>query len=330
MTIVTIMAGGLGKRMNSTIPKVLHLVGNEPMLVRVIKTALQINPKKIFIIVGKYKLEIELCLKEYNVLNNIEFIIQETALGTGHAIQCCVPMLEKCEKDDNIIILSGDVPLITEKLLKDLNKNINYAKIVTTNYDNPQGYGRIICKNDKFLKIVEEKDCNDQEKQCKIINSGIYAFKNKYLLEYVMKLNTNNAQNEYYLTDIFEIILKSIEGSFIDLLNILREDQYQLEGINNISQLNEMNKLYEKMNNKELIFCCPHCNQQIIINIKDLNCKIFRHGILKSTYKQIDPHMKKIECDKLSNDGLIYGCGRPFRIFLDNTGDYNIIECEYI
>ena len=236
--IVIIMAGGLGKRMKSELPKVLHKIQNKPMLVHVIERALELNPVKIYVIVGVYKKIISSTLEEYHLLKNIEFVNQDNPMGTGHAIQCCRTQL-KDYQNHNVIILSGDVPLISKNTLDNMLDNLNSVKILTTDRDNPKGYGRIILKENKFQRIIEEKDCNEEERKCKKTNSGIYAFKSNLLYKYLPYLNNNNSQNEYYLTDIIEII-KNHEHIDIDMFNLSREKQIELSGVNTKEQLEEL------------------------------------------------------------------------------------------
>ena len=242
--IVVIMAGGLGKRMNSDLPKVLHKIGDKPMLLRCIQEALLINPFKILILVGKYKDIIESTLKEYIDIekNKIEFIIQSEALGTGHAIQCCRNELLKYN-NYNVIILSGDTPLLTAETIQHILKDFVKVKIVTTLLENPHGYGRIIEKNGFFEKIVEEKDCILEERQIQKVNCGIYVFNSNILCNYLPFLTNKNAQNEYYLTDIVEIVKKN-ENIFIELYNIPIEKQIEITGVNTIEQLHELENKY--------------------------------------------------------------------------------------
>ena len=162
---VFILAGGLGKRMESSLPKVLHCILNKPRLVHVIETAKLLHPSKIFIVVGKYREIIETTLNEYISLENIVFINQPEALGTGHALQCALPELKSLPLNDQILVLSGDVPLLKLSTMKSMVKMKNSANIMTTFYKNPKGYGRIVTENSKFKKIVEEKDCNEMEKK---------------------------------------------------------------------------------------------------------------------------------------------------------------------
>jgi bifunctional N-acetylglucosamine-1-phosphate-uridyltransferase/glucosamine-1-phosphate-acetyltransferase GlmU-like protein len=165
------MAGGLGKRMESDTPKVLHEVCHPtnseikyPMIIHVILTALKLNPSKIFIIVGKYKNSIKKTIDQYlfGWKDNIQYIIQENPNGTGHAILCSLPYIQSEYIDENALILSGDIPLISSDTLRIMNGDDN--KILITNLKNPFGYGRIITdQNNQVIDIVEEKDCNENE-----------------------------------------------------------------------------------------------------------------------------------------------------------------------
>lgn len=242
--IVLIMAGGLGKRMNSDLPKVLHQIRGKPMLVHIIEETLLIHPKKIYIIVGKFRDIIQKTVEQY--VNNhliIEYIDQPEALGTGHAIQCAKPKLLR-HPESKILILSGDVPFIKSSTMLQMLDCIK-AKIMTTIMDNPYGYGRIIRDINKntFEKIVEEKDCNDSEKKVKEVNCGIYAFESKILTWNLSFLKNNNSQLEYYLTDIFEIIQINELDISIETMEIDKANQYQIIGVNTIDQLNELERL---------------------------------------------------------------------------------------
>ena len=237
--IVAIMAGGLGKRMESNIPKVLHKLNNIPLIIYVINTALQLNPEKILIIVGKYKIEIEEEIKKYinkNIIEkSIEYIIQNEPLGSGHAVRCCSDYF-KNNIDSNILILSGDVPLISkDTLIKFINSD-NKISLLINEINNSYGYGRIILKNNVFDKIVEEKDANNEEKLINIVNSGIYYIKSDLLVKYLPLINNNNNQNEYYLTDILEII-KNRENINIKLFLLEKNKNYEILGVNTKEQL---------------------------------------------------------------------------------------------
>ena len=237
---VIIMAGGLGKRMESNLPKVLHKVLNKPMLVHVIETSLSLKPDNIFIIVGKYLSVIEDILNKYDILKYIKFVEQSEALGTGHAIQCCRDHIK--DLNSKVLILSGDVPLIKENTLLQMMDKLDKARIMTTVLDDPYGYGRIIENNNIFSKIVEQKDANDEEKKCKKVNAGIYAFDSNILYKYLPYLSNDNAQKEFYLTDVVEII-KNNENINIELFNIPKKQQIELSGVNTKQQLEDLNKV---------------------------------------------------------------------------------------
>lgn len=239
--LVIIMAGGLGKRMNSNVPKVLHNICGKPMLVHVIHQAKLLSPKKILIVVGKYKDLIEKTLHEHIPFDKIEFILQPEPLGTGNAIQCCRDELLKYN-DANVIILSGDTPLLQYTTINNMLIDFNVAKIVTTNMLVPTGYGRIVQQNDIFDKIVEEKDCSIEQKLIKMVNCGVYVFNSNILCKYLPLLTNQNAQNEYYLTDIIELI-KNGENIDIDLYDIPKERQMEIMGVNTIEQLTELEKI---------------------------------------------------------------------------------------
>lgn len=240
LTIV-ILAGGLGKRMNSEIPKVLHLISNKPMLIHIIEEARLLHPEKIFIVVGKYKNIITTELQKYTKVDDIEYIIQPEPLGTGHAVQCCKQELVKCN-NTNVIILSGDVPLIKSSTISTFLTTCDKVSIITTILENPKGYGRIIEDNNKFMKIIEEKDCNEHEKLVTKVNCGIYAFDSAILCKYIDNLSNNNSQNEYYLTDIIQIIKQS-ENVNINMYEICKEKQHEVMGINTIEQLDELREI---------------------------------------------------------------------------------------
>ena len=251
---IIILAGGLGKRMNSDIPKVLHKVLGKPMLVHVIERAIRLNSFEntfsIYIVVGKYEEIIKKTLSEYVNINDIVFGNQTPALGTGHAIQCVMPYLLENQKavdykHHNVIILSGDVPLLRYSTLTNLYSNNSPVLLMTSTTDDPTGYGRIVTnENGIFQKIVEEKDCNSDEKKINIVNAGVYSFNVDILCKYLPLLKNNNSQNEYYLTDLFEMI-KNGEQLNIDMFHLPQNQNIELTGVNTKEQLEELNRLLQ-------------------------------------------------------------------------------------
>jgi len=231
--LVLIMAGGLGKRMNSDLPKVLHELNGLPLIVHIVKSALHMDATSvIYIIVGKYREQIEKVIdKHFMKSDYIRYINQPEPLGTGDAIQCCLPTLQQYDRNSKVLVLSGDVPFFSSYSMRELIKNRSKSTIVCTQMEEPYGYGRII---QDPIRIVEEKDCSEEERLVKLVNCGIYAFDNEFLCKNLPKINNENAQQEYYLTSIF-----SGEDE-VGLIEIPAEKQYEVCGINTPEQLDEM------------------------------------------------------------------------------------------
>ena len=235
--VITIMAAGEGKRMNSDIPKVLHKVKEIPMLIRIINEATKLNPKKIIIITGKYDSLIKSTIESYgDIYNKLIFVKQNNPKGTADAIKST---LEYYEDDEDVLILNGDMPLITSDLISKFTKDFKEAKLLVAKLENPFGYGRIIY-NEKgdFTSIIEQKDCSLEEKKIDIVNVGIYLFKSTILKKYIPMINNNNIQKEYYLTDIIKLLFNNI-----NINTYLLEDnlKYQIYGVNTQEELHAIN-----------------------------------------------------------------------------------------
>ena len=246
--VAIIMAGGLGKRMNSDLPKVLHKIAGVPMICHILTKLTELSSVKpsVMIVVGKYRQIIEetinIFLQEKDLqflIEKIQYIDQIEPMGTGHAIQCCRTELLKYP-NTNVLILSGDVPLISSQLIMNIVTNLNIIRITVTCLENSTGYGRILEKDGKFDKIVEEKDCNAEQKTIKKVNCGLYTVDCNTLCRYLPYLKNNNSQNEYYLTDIIEIIKCEAR---IDMVEISKESQHEIMGVNTLQQLEELEKL---------------------------------------------------------------------------------------
>lgn len=246
--VVTIMAAGEGKRMNSNIPKVLHLFKNIPMLIRIILEVIKINPKKIIIITGKYDELIKKTIFEYiniNDIDNLFFVEQKNPNGTGDAIKCTLDHYPDNEIIDKVLILNGDMPLISSELLLKFINNLenNESKLLVAELENPYGYGRIIYNNDIFYEIKEEKDCLIEEKNINIVNVGIYIFPSNILKKYIPMINNNNSQKEYYLTDIIKLI-KNNSNININTYKIENNLKYQILGVNTQEELKLLENKY--------------------------------------------------------------------------------------
>jgi len=236
MLTITILAAGEGKRMRSSIPKVLHLFRGKPMLVRIIETAIELKANKIIIITGKYDELIRDTIKKYmeNNIDNLIFVRQSSPLGTGDAIKSC---LYAYTEEDKVLILNGDMPLINKNILQKFINNDEQMSILVAKFSNPHGYGRIILDKDgEFIEIVEEKDCSEKEKKIDIINSGLYYVDAKLLIKYVPMIENNNTQKEYYLTDIVKIVKKN-EAISIKTYLLDEDDNIYICGINTPEEL---------------------------------------------------------------------------------------------
>lgn len=258
--VVTIMAAGEGKRMNSDIPKVLHHFHSIPMLIRIIFESYKLFPDKIIIITGKYHdlivdtIQTYLVIEHFDIFKLIVFVKQEIPNGTGDAIKSTLNMYSD---NDNVLILNGDMPLISATLLQKLidntiesntdSMNITpVSKLLVAKLDNPFGYGRILFENGDFIGIKEEKDCSVIEKEIDIVNVGIFYFHSTILKQYIPLITNNNNQNEYYLTDIIEIIR---EHSNIHITTHLVENEYtyQIMGVNTQNELLCLEKQYQHL-----------------------------------------------------------------------------------
>jgi len=220
-----ILAGGKSKRFNSEKSKVLHELCGRPLLSYSIDNLKKLKMKKIYIVVGgKSKDEIIQKFKKEAYI-----IDQKIPLGTGDAVK---KALEEIKENDDLLILPGDAPLLTYETLKKFidfyNKNKPDALILTAFFENPQGYGRIIKKNSRVLKIVEEVDANDKEKNIKEVNTGVYIFKRESLEKVINKITPSNKKGEYYLTDCIHLL--NYENKKI--LAFLAEDPDECIGIN--------------------------------------------------------------------------------------------------
>jgi len=248
--VVIIMAGGLGTRMESNLPKVIHKLAGIPMINHILRNlqnlSTTINLKQILIVVGKYRNQIQQAIEDDLVMSNINitYVNQAEALGTGHAIQCCISEL-KNYPDSNTLILSGDVPMFSTDSMFHLVNNLDKARIIITTNEDPTGYGRIIIKDGKFQRIVEHNDCTPEQLNILKVNCGIYAFNTEILCRWLPFINNNNKKHEYYLTDIVEII-KREENIDIELYDLPPEKMVEVVGVNTVSQLNELENLIKK------------------------------------------------------------------------------------
>ena len=236
-----ILAAGMGTRMKSKMPKVLHKVCGKPLSKWVIDASKAAGADKVCAVVGH---------KVKEVLGDVcEFALQAEQKGTGHAVMQAIDVIKNSKGE--VVILNGDTPLITaetiNKAIEYHKNNGNQATVITAILDDATGYGRIVRDNDgSVLKIVEQKDASKEEKKINEVNSGMYVFDAQSLVYALDKITPNNAQGEYYLTDTLEILLsagKKIGGYAIS-------DNDEIRGINDRVQLNEAEKIMQKRINE--------------------------------------------------------------------------------
>lgn len=248
-----ILAAGEGTRMKSDMPKVLHEILGVSMIEIVINELKKANIEEIIAIVGNKK---ELVIEKINSIDeNIKCVEQplgdDVPYGTGFAVSCAS---DELDNDDHVLVVCGDTPLLRgESLEKLINYNIDNnisATVLTATVDNPFGYGRIVTDEGGFIKkIVEEKDADEDEKLINEINSGVYIFSGKSLLENLSNLDTNNSQGELYLTDIIEILNK--KGEKIGKYNV--EDSSEILGVNSRIQLVDSERILKTRINERLL-----------------------------------------------------------------------------
>ena len=237
MLAIAILAAGKGTRMVSNLPKVLHRLSGETILNRIINTSIKLNPDKIFVVIGHKPDLVKESLLNYK---NVEIVLQEEQLGTGHAVQVLSKKINKFK--GNLIILNGDVPLIRIETLKELLKlhsSMNAdVSLITAEKENPFGYGRVFKKDYFIEKIIEEKDCSLNEKQNKLINAGVYCFNWGKLSKIINNLESDNNQKEFYITDTISLLDKAISYEIMD------EDEIQ--GINNRIDLAKCEEIIQR------------------------------------------------------------------------------------
>lgn len=227
MLQVIVLAGGEGKRMKSEVPKVLHQVGGKFMLQRVLEKVLELGPKKVIVVSGKNASYFENEMKPLIPNDNIHYIPQIPAMGTGDAVWVALPhLLNEGNGEERVLIVNADTPLI-DKCLQDI-VNGEPPRILVTRLQNPHGQGRILM-DDKgvFQGIIEEKDADEHQKAINLVNSGVYLVNLEDLWTIIPKINNNNAQNEYYMTDFFMHVQKQV-----NLCEVPRERQWELLNVN--------------------------------------------------------------------------------------------------
>ncbi|WP_312051432.1 bifunctional UDP-N-acetylglucosamine diphosphorylase/glucosamine-1-phosphate N-acetyltransferase GlmU [Acinetobacter schindleri] len=243
-TTVIILAAGKGTRMRSSLPKVLQPLAGRPLLGHVIETAKKLNADNIITIYGHGGDLVQAAFAE----QEIKWVEQAEQLGTGHAVQMTLPVLPQ---DGVSLILSGDVPCINPVTLQKLLDATAETGIglVTLTLPDANGYGRIVREQGQIQAIVEHKDASEEQRQIKEINTGIYAVSNAKLHQWLPRLSNDNAQGEYYLTDIVAMAL----ADGMQVASVEPEQAFEVEGVNDRVQLAALERQFQAFQAKQLM-----------------------------------------------------------------------------
>ena len=243
-TTVIILAAGKGTRMRSNLPKVLQPLAGRPLLGHVIDTAKKLQADHIITIYGHGGTLVQNAFAH----EQVQWVEQAEQLGTGHAVKVTLPVLPR---EGVSLILSGDVPCITEQTLQKLLDVSRETQIglVTLTLADATGYGRIVRENGKIQAIVEHKDASEAQRQIQEINTGIYCVSNAKLHEWLPKLSNNNAQGEYYLTDI--VAMAIADG--LEVASVEPQLAFEVEGVNDRVQLAALEREFQNFQAKQLM-----------------------------------------------------------------------------
>ena len=231
---VVILAAGKGTRMHSDIPKVMHPLAGQPMLAHVIATARSLRAHRIIVVYGHGGEAV----KDRFKANDIDFVCQEPQLGTGHAVQQAVPILDA----NTTLVLYGDVPLIATTTLQSLLSTNADLSLLTMELADPHGYGRIVRdRGGNVRRIVEEKDASAKQRAIREVNTGLLAATTTSLKRWLAKLGNNNVQGEFYLTDI----VASAVRDKAHVATASPDNEFEVLGVNSMTQLARVERIYQ-------------------------------------------------------------------------------------
>ncbi|KVN07541.1 bifunctional UDP-N-acetylglucosamine diphosphorylase/glucosamine-1-phosphate N-acetyltransferase GlmU [Burkholderia diffusa] len=235
---IVILAAGTGKRMRSALPKVLHPLAGRPLLSQVIATARTLQPSRLVVVVGHGAEQVQAAV----AAPDVQFAVQAEQLGTGHAVRQALPLLDPAQPT---LVLYGDVPLTrasTLRRLVDAARDGRYG-ILTVTLDDPAGYGRIVRDASGFVtRIVEQKDASPEQLKIAEINTGIIVTPTAQLSMWLGALKNENAQGEYYLTDVVEL---AIEAGF-EIVTAQPDEEWETLGVNSKAQLAELERIHQR------------------------------------------------------------------------------------
>ena len=245
---VVVLAAGQGTRMKSSFPKVLHRLVGQPLIEHVLRTASAVSPSTVTLVIGHGAENVRRMIGNRP---NLGFVVQEPQLGTAHALQQAEKRL--AGKRGTLVLLSGDVPLLRGGTVKRLVESHHGARaaatVVTALVERPYGYGRIVRTRGRIARIVEERDASPAVRRIHEINSGIYAFDLAPLFEALRGIASQNAQGEYYLTDLIAIYRRRK----LPVETLIVDDPREIRGINSRSELAEVSRIVRQTKNEELM-----------------------------------------------------------------------------
>lgn len=321
---VVILAAGQGTRMKSNTPKVLHKICGESMLYYSIRTALEISDDVQVVIYHEAE-------KVKNTMSAIfgdkcKFVMQDhiNYPGTGGAVMAAKPL------NDRVIVTNGDMPLITKESLEKFLINRSSVVMSAIKLDNPSGYGRVVTNSESVVKIVEEKDASSEQKAIKLVNAGVYAFEKIFLEQNLKNLNNNNAQKEYYLTDLVEMAVAQNSASWIEV------DEAEFKGVNSKLDLAGAEEIMlERIRNRWMVAgVIMHLPKTIYIEdsaIFEGECEIEPHCVIKGKSKIAQSIIK---AGSVIEDAVVSSsdCGPMARLrpktVLNGTHVGNFVECK--
>jgi bifunctional UDP-N-acetylglucosamine pyrophosphorylase/glucosamine-1-phosphate N-acetyltransferase len=249
MLNIVILAAGLGKRMQSSLPKVLHGLAGKPMLSHVVETARQLDPDRIIIVVGHGADRVRAAFAEES---DLEFVLQDPQHGTGHAVRQAVPRLvETPDEHDATLVLYGDVPLVqADTLSRMLAARVSGVALLTEELADPTGYGRIVRDGaGRVVRIVEHKDASGQELQISEVNTGIIAAPTGLLRDWLSRIDNRNAQGEYYLTDIIGLAV----GDGVPVNAVHPHASWETMGVNSRLQQAQLEREWQREQARRLL-----------------------------------------------------------------------------
>jgi bifunctional UDP-N-acetylglucosamine pyrophosphorylase/glucosamine-1-phosphate N-acetyltransferase len=298
---VVILAAGKGTRMRSSLPKVLHKVADKPMVSHVIDAARQLNAENIYIVYGFGGEVLKATITDNSKSDDLTFIEQKEQLGTGHAVDMASPFIKD---DENVLVLYGDVPLTKVSTLEKLLavKPDHGMGLLTVNLANPNGYGRIVRKENSVVGIIEQKDASPEQLLITEANTGILLANGGDLKRWLANLSSDNAQGEYYLTDIIAACHK--EGKLIATAH--PETEVEVEGANNRVQLSSLERAFQLREAEALMIAGASLRDPSRIDIRgkivigqevhiDINC-IFEGEVILANGVQVGANCILKDC----------------------------------